>query len=49
MSILISFKNLNLRFGEKTIFDDAKLTIHRGDRIGLIALNGQGKVHFFKF
>ncbi len=47
MSILINIKNLNLSFGEKIIFKDAELTITKGDKIGLIGLNGQGKSTLF--
>ena len=43
MSILCNLQNINLAFGEKVIFKDAKLTISNGDKIGLIGLNGQGK------
>lgn len=47
MATLVTFKNLNLRFGEKVIFNQAELTINKGDRIGLIGLNGQGKSTLF--
>ncbi len=47
MSQLISLKNLNLSFGEKIIFDNAELAINKGDKIGLIGLNGQGKSTLF--
>lgn len=47
MSILISLKNINLAFGQKIIFNKAELTINKGDRIGLIGLNGQGKSTLF--
>lgn len=43
MPILCNLQNINLAFGEKVIFDQAKLTISEGDKIGLIGLNGQGK------
>ncbi len=48
MSILLTLKNINLSFGQKAIFKDSELTIHEGDRIGLIGLNGQGKSTLFK-
>lgn len=48
MSILLTLKNINLSFGQKVIFKDSELTIHEGDRIGLIGLNGQGKSTLFK-
>ncbi len=47
MSILVTLKNLSLSFGQKVIFDQAELTINKGDRIGLIGLNGQGKSTLF--
>ncbi len=48
MAILFQIQNLNLAFGEKLIFKDAKLSVHKGDRIGLIGLNGHGKSTLFK-
>ena len=48
MSIICNLQNLNLSFGQKHIFKDAKITISEGDRIGLIGLNGHGKSTFFK-
>ncbi len=47
MSILLTLRNLNLHFGQKVIFNDAELSIEKGDRIGLIGLNGQGKSTLF--
>lgn len=47
MSILLSIQNLNLVFGQKVLFNNAELTIEKGDRIGLIGLNGQGKSSLF--
>ena len=48
MSIICNIQNLNLSFGQKHIFQDAKITISDGDHIGLIGLNGHGKSTFFK-
>jgi ABC transport system ATP-binding/permease protein len=48
MAILLSVKNLNLTFGQKDIFRNAELSINKGDRIGLIGLNGQGKSTLFQ-
>ena len=48
MSILCSLKNLNLSFGNKTLFKDATLTIQSFNRIGLLGLNGHGKSSLFK-
>lgn len=47
MSIICNIQNMNLSFGQKVIFDDAKITINQGDRIGLIGLNGHGKSTLF--
>ncbi len=48
MSILLTVKNLSLSYGEKVIFHQTDLIIRRGDRIGLIGLNGQGKSLLFR-
>lgn len=48
MEPLCHLQNINLAFGQKVIFHEAKLTINEGDRIGLIGLNGQGKSTLFK-
>lgn len=48
MSILCSLNNIHLSFGTKTIFNGAEITIHKGDRIGLLGLNGQGKSSLFR-
>ncbi len=46
--ILCSFRHLHLSFGSKVLFKDAELVIHKGDRIGLLGLNGKGKSSLFK-
>ncbi len=48
MATLVSLKNISLHFGERAIFDQAQISISKGDRIGLIGLNGQGKSTLFK-
>ena len=47
MTILCNLQNINLSFGPKTIFNQAKITVNQGDRIGLIGLNGHGKSTLF--
>ena len=47
MSLLCNLQNINLAFGQKVIFEDARFSIEQGDRIGLIGLNGQGKSTLF--
>ncbi len=48
MSILCNLSNIHLSFGTKDIFKGAGLTIHKGDHIGLLGLNGHGKSSLFK-
>jgi ABC transport system ATP-binding/permease protein len=48
MSILLNIKDLSLSYGEKIIFNQAELIIRKGDHIGLIGLNGQGKSLLFR-
>lgn len=48
MPSLCQIQNLNLTFGVKTIFKDVSLSINKGDKIGLIGLNGKGKSTLFK-
>lgn len=47
MTVLASLKNINLAFGQKTIFNNAAIQIEHGDKIGLIGLNGMGKSSLF--
>lgn len=48
MGIFCTLKNITLSFGNKHLFKEASFTIHKGDRIGLIGLNGHGKSSLFK-
>ena len=43
MEQILNLHNLNLSFGPKAIFTNTELQINRGDRIGLLGLNGKGK------
>ncbi|MDB4598092.1 ATP-binding cassette domain-containing protein [Candidatus Pseudothioglobus singularis] len=45
---LITLDNISLRFSEKVILDKINATIHKGDKIGLIGRNGEGKSTFLK-
>ena len=45
---LITLDNISLRFSEKIILDGINATIHKGDKIGLIGRNGEGKSTFLK-
>lgn len=44
--VLFTIESLNLAIGTQVIFDNAELTIHEGERIGLIGRNGCGKSTF---
>ncbi|MAZ49555.1 MAG: hypothetical protein CME65_13425 [Halobacteriovoraceae bacterium] len=48
MSILFQMQNLSLAFGQKVLFNQTKLAVNEGDKIGLIGLNGHGKSTLFK-
>jgi ATP-binding cassette subfamily F protein uup len=41
--VLLSAESLQKSFSEKTLFKGVSLTLHKGDRIGLIGKNGCGK------
>lgn len=43
MEQILNINNLNLSFGPKVIFNQANFQINKGDRIGLLGLNGKGK------
>lgn len=45
---VLSANNLNLTFGTINILNDASLTIHENDRIGLVGRNGSGKTTLLK-
>ena len=45
---LITLDNISLRFSEKVILDKVNATILKGDKIGLIGRNGEGKSSFLK-
>lgn len=48
MSVLANISNLNLHLGHRQIFTEASLTLNKGDKIGLLGLNGFGKSTLFK-
>ena len=45
---LITVSNLSVEFGELLLFDNMNFEIQKGDRIGLIGVNGCGKTTLFK-
>lgn len=46
--LVFESENLNMSFGDKTIFDNLDLLITRGDRLALIGANGTGKSTLIK-
>lgn len=46
--VILTAKELEVHFGEQIILDKASLSIHEGDRIGLVGRNGAGKSTFLK-
>ena len=46
--VVFSAEGLNLAIGEQTLLSDASLTVHEGERIGLVGRNGCGKSSFLK-
>jgi len=46
--VILTAKEIELHFGEQIILDKASLSIHQGDRIGLVGKNGAGKTSFLK-
>ncbi len=46
--VIITAMNLEVHFGEQVILNNASLSIHEGDRIGLVGRNGAGKSTFLK-
>ena len=45
---MIHLKNLNLKFGDQTVYDDLNLMIQDDDRIALVGRNGSGKSTLLK-
>ena len=45
---MIVFQSAALRRGTKILFEDANLTLHHGEKVGVIGNNGCGKTSLFK-
>lgn len=46
--LLFRLNNLSLAFGDQPLLDKVALTIHKGERIGILGQNGAGKSTFMK-
>ena len=46
--VLLTAKELRVEYGEQVVLDNASLTVHATDRIGLVGRNGAGKSTFLK-
>jgi len=46
--VILSALELEVHYGEQIILNKASLTVHSGDRIGLVGRNGAGKSTFLK-
>ncbi len=47
MTTLLTLKNLSLTHPHKTIFQEVTFTLNKGDKIGVLGLNGHGKTSLF--
>ena len=46
--LLFRLSDLSLAFGEHVLLDRVSLTVHKGEKIGILGQNGAGKSTFMK-
>ena len=42
---IINIEHISKLFGDKLIFDDASFGLQEGDKVGIVGINGTGKLH----
>ena len=45
---IISVKDLRLQFGTQQVFNDATMSVHEGEKLGLVGRNGSGKTSLMR-
>ena len=45
---VISAKDLRLQFGLQQVFNDATMSVHEGEKLGLVGRNGSGKTSLMR-
>ena len=48
MAVLLTCESLEKSFGSRTVFTDLSLSLHDGDRLGIVGPNGAGKSTFLQ-
>ncbi len=46
--VIFSAENLNMAYGDQVLLNNASLTVHMGERVGLVGRNGCGKSTFLR-
>lgn len=46
--VLLTAENIRKSYGTRVIFDDISFSIHEGDKIGVVGVNGTGKSTLLK-
>ena len=43
MSVLVDLQGVGVTMADRTLFADLSVTVHTGDRLGVVGINGTGK------